>query len=302
MNLDGHVTYHCFNCGFKAAWQQGKLLSENMKKLLGWLGASDEEVKKLAFKVYQLRTVTPQEAIAAGVRHEVLEFKEVGMPKGAKTISEWAKANKSDPEFLQVVKYVMDRGEAWFNPDEVYWTPTTTFKMNMRFFIPFKWQGKIVGWTGRTALPNEQNRYFSNQQPHYLFNNDVMYIPERKYVIVVEGPLDALAIDGVATMGAKTLTSQQVDWLKHCGKEIIIVPDRDARGSALVDAAIANGWSVSYPWGRNYSGWERDVKDAADAVKKYGRLFSLRTILDWKMDSVGKIKTWQGMMITEIKK
>jgi microcin C transport system permease protein len=40
-NPEGGFQYHCFNCGFKAGWSPGKLLSVNTKKLFGWMGLSD---------------------------------------------------------------------------------------------------------------------------------------------------------------------------------------------------------------------------------------------------------------------
>jgi hypothetical protein len=50
----------------------------------------------------------------------------------------------------------------------------------------------------------------------------------------------------------------------------------------MLKAAIANNWSVSLP------PWADDVKDVADAVKKYGRLYVLTTILHYRVR--GEIK------------
>jgi hypothetical protein len=44
----------------------------------------------------------------------------------------------------------------------------------------------------------------------------------------------------------------------------------------MIETAIEQGWTVSMPdWGEN-------VKDAADAVKKFGRVYTLFTILHYK--------------------
>jgi len=40
-NADGGVSYHCFNCGYKASWQPGRNLSYKMRKLFTWLGVPD---------------------------------------------------------------------------------------------------------------------------------------------------------------------------------------------------------------------------------------------------------------------
>jgi hypothetical protein len=50
----------------------------------------------------------------------------------------------------------------------------------------------------------------------------------------------------------------------------------------MLKSAITNGWSASLP------PWEDGVKDVADAVKKYGRLYTLTTILHYRVS--GEIK------------
>ena len=66
-------------------------------------------------------------------------------------------------------------------------------------------------------------------------------------------------------------------------REIILVPDRDRAGQQLIDDALEYGWSVSFPE------WEPDVKDINDSVVRYGKLFTLKSILDAKQTSRLKI-------------
>jgi hypothetical protein len=61
------------------------------------------------------------------------------------------------------------------------------------------------------------------------------------------------------------------------------VPDHDRAGGSLIDAALEYGWSVSFPE------WENDVKDVNDAVVRYGKLFTLKSIIDAKETSSLKI-------------
>jgi len=42
----------------------------------------------------------------------------------------------------------------------------------------------------------------------------------------------------------------------------------------LVDQATEFGWGVAFP------GWDKMVGDVAEAVQKYGRLFTLKSILE----------------------
>jgi DNA primase len=105
-----------------------------------------------------------------------------------------------------------------------------------------------------------------------LFNNRMISKP-RKFIILVEGVFDDLALEGVATMGAK-LSEEQAYWLKESGKQIIVLPDMDRAGQALIDLALKHDWMVSIP------NWDSNIKDANDAVNTYGKLYTVRTIID----------------------
>jgi len=43
------VTYHCFNCGFKASWQPGRPLTVKFKKLLNWMSVPDDLITKCSY-------------------------------------------------------------------------------------------------------------------------------------------------------------------------------------------------------------------------------------------------------------
>ena len=47
---DGTLSYHCFNCGFKASYVIGRKLNAKMRQLMGWLGVADDTIKKLAIE------------------------------------------------------------------------------------------------------------------------------------------------------------------------------------------------------------------------------------------------------------
>jgi DNA primase len=99
---------------------------------------------------------------------------------------------------------------------------------------------------------------------------------DRQYVIVVEGQFDAIAVDGCAIMHNDP-NDTQITRLNNLGREVVVVPDRDRAGAKLLKAAIKNGWSASSP------PWEHDIKDVADAVNRYGRLYTLTTILKYRV-------------------
>jgi DNA primase len=92
-----------------------------------------------------------------------------------------------------------------------------------------------------------------------------------------------MAIDGVAILGNE-VSEQQADIIDSLGREVIVVPDADRAGAKLVDAAVEYGWNVSYPI------WHTECKDIGSAVEKYGKLFTIKSILAGKETSRLKIE------------
>ncbi len=84
-------------------------------------------------------------------------------------------------------------------------------------------------------------------------------------------------------MGSE-VRDQQALLLNSLNKQVIVVPDRDTAGVKLMEEAMELGWSVSMPE------WEADVKDINDAILKYGRMFTLHTIVTSAEESELKIK------------
>lgn len=274
---DDSCVYHCFNCKYKASWRPGAQLSRKMESLLEWTFMPHEELKRIKFKVWQQWASAKE-----GVTHDFskpistrFNFKEVALPTGAKPFSFWMQPENFVPEFEEVAAYVMDRSEEIFNGYEYYWTPSKEFSINKRVIIPFKWEDKIVGYTARDVTGNLKNRYYGTVQPNYIFNTESIDY-DNEYIFVTEGSFDAIAINGVAMLGDK-ITPEQAEWLKQTGKKIVIVPDREKMGGKLVDAALQHGWYVSFPaWGDDLT----SIKDAAQAVKKLGKIYTMLSIID----------------------
>jgi hypothetical protein len=265
------VSYHCFNCGFKASWQTGRKLSGKMKLLLQWLGASDDTITKLALAVLQFNeTQGFQQTIV-----ELPKFIDKPLPDGAQPIDE----NTPD----NILQYMKSRQ---LNVDDYdfHWTPKLGYKD--RLIMPFyhkeyNSERRIVGWTAR-KINEGSPKYMSEQQPGYVFNLDAQNW-QRIFCIVVEGPFDAIGVDGIALLGSE-VKDQQALAINALNKKVILVPDRDDNGHKLMEQAIELGWSVSMP------DWSDDVKDVNDAVIKYGRMYTLHTLVSSTEDSELKIK------------
>ena len=279
MSEDSTIGYNCYNCGFKTRFD-GIELSKNFEMLLHWLNVPYEDVRKIKLELLhnKLQGTSPNkpEDIASFYRR----FNEIPLPPNAVTMESVADSEDPSEEYLGVLAYLTSRGSAVAEHHGYYWSPSSRHDMYHRVIIPFYHRDKVVGWTARYAgdPPKGTPRYYNSElQPGYLFNNHVMDKPNRKYVLLLEGPFDAIAVDGVGVLGSE-LSQEQLQWLKGCDKEIVVVPDRQRRNQGLIDVALQHGWSVSFPQ------WEDKIKDAAQASSRYGRLYTLRSILDNRTD------------------
>ena len=254
------VIYNCFNCKYSASWQPGRNISEKFKSLCRWLGASDDEIKSLVFEALKTESTEyePDHFV------EKVKFTKKELPEGALPLVEWLDAGLTadeEQQLIKVVEYVVNRG---FDPIDgnFYWSPMPG--SSDRVIIPFKYDREIVGYTAR-KITNSRPKYLSDQHPFFVFNTDAQDTLN-KYIFVCEGPFDALAVGGVALL-TNEISQQQAHIINNLGKEVIVIPDQDKAGLMLIKQAIDYDWAVAFP------NWNNDVKDCADAVATYGKLF-----------------------------
>jgi DNA primase len=90
----------------------------------------------------------------------------------------------------------------------------------------------------------------------------------------------------------KFFKQMQAEVIETLDRDIIVVPDRDKAGIVMVNAALRYGWSVAFPE------WETGIKDVADAVAKYGQLFTMRSILNSVQTNKLKIQLYSKKFYT----
>jgi hypothetical protein len=256
---DGYV-YNCFNCKFTASWSPGRPISSKMRSLLKWMNASDDEINKIIFEA--LKTESPEYSAKEFVSQ--ITFTDKDLPLDSLPLSEWAQQelpNDIESKILDVFTYLIERGEDPLR-EHFYWSPSAGF--DNRVIIPFKFHGRIVGYTARKITAGRP-KYVSDQHPFFVFNLDNQKA-NQKYTLVTEGPFDAIAINGVGLLG-NGIGDQQARLINELGTKPILVPDQDLAGIEAIDRAIELGWGVAFPI------WDKDVKDCADAVRRYGRLY-----------------------------
>ena len=268
-NPAGGISYHCFNCGYKCSWQPGRTLSFKTKKLLTWLGVPDSTIALLALDVIKNNA----DHVSRSIVPSLPKFKEISLPTNSIKLS---KKNQKQTKYIQ--QYIKQRSLC-VDADDFYWSPDVLYKD--RFIIPFYFMDKIVGYTARATKENKV-KYLTSSQPGFVFGIDTQPT-NRNLMIVCEGPIDAMLIKAVSLLGSE-ISSQQKLLLDSCKKEIVIIPDRDLAGKKLVDQAIENNWSVSFPE------WDNNINDVGEAVDKYGRALTLYSVLTTRQDNHLKIK------------
>ena len=278
-NDDG-ISYHCFNCGFKASWQPGRPFSHKMRRLLQWMGTPDDAINKVALDVMRENEgVEVQERTA-----QLPTFNTVPLPESARKLQDWAdycalEPGGMDKNLVKIFEYMRDR-DLYIDDTDYYWTPELGYRD--RLIIPFYYEGRVVGWTARSVVPDKKPKYLTEVQPGFVYGLDEQR-PSKVFVILCEGQIDALHIDGCA-LGGSEVSDQQALLMNKLQRDIIVIPDRDKAGSKLVERAIELGWQVSMPE------WSQDITDISEAVSKYGRLYVLHSIVVAAEESPLKIR------------
>jgi hypothetical protein len=297
-NADGSISYSCFNCNFKANYTPGRHLNFKFRKLLSWLGADENSIKRLVIDAIRVKDLVSPEQIKQAPDEEVT-FKPRPLPEDSVSFQQWKtflmlqdQDEPVHPQFVKAFNYIHERKVDW-EKYEFYTTENEAYNLYKRVIIPCYWKGDLIGYTARTWESPEsvKPKYHNSYEPNFVFNVD-MQTPDRKFVLAVEGPFDAMAVDGVAVL-SNEVSEVQADIIDSLGREVIVVPDFDLKevrgrmvwaGEKLVEQALEFGWSVSFPV------WRDECKDVSAAVQKYGKLFTMKAILEGKESSRLKIE------------
>jgi hypothetical protein len=200
------------------------------------------------------------------------KFEPVQLPKNCVLLEDL-------PEHHPVKQYAINRGIISWHQYLYFDEPG----YRKRLVVPFMYNNELVGWTGRHIAPASKSvpKYLHNMQTGYVFNLDRFVNTEREILIVTEGVMDAIAVDGVAVL-SNTVSTEQLQLIKKLNTHrVILCPDLEKSGRPLIEQALDLGWEVSFP------PWSQ-CKDAADAARRYGRLLTVRSIIKHATDN--KIK------------
>lgn len=267
LELNGFV-YNCFNCKFSTGYSEGSRITKKCLLLLKTLGA---DINQIPISI-RLGSTTNQQKKKIEVP---ADYKLFPLPENSRPILDLIKEGFSDPNFNKVVEYMSIETPFLLLKPNVYWSPSTTSNMNKRFILPFYWNGKVVGWTARyfeKKPPAGTPKYMMERPENYIYNIHGLK-PGFESVLVLEGPLDAESVDGLALM-TNAINNVEAEILHRLRKKVIVVPDMETTGLRLAQDAGKYGFYVSLPK------WPKGIKDCAECVKEYGKLFTLYTIYE----------------------
>ena len=279
-------SYHCFNCQFTASFMLGRSVGVKARKLLGLLNVPERDIDLLNLESLKHRSIEgildERQQIFNALSDVKFEEKE-DFPPHVELLT---------PEHTAYWKYVRERCVPEDYPvmvqmknDGVHWTRD-------HVIIPFTYKNTLVGWCAR-MLSGSGPKYINHSQPGYVFGTDLQK-SDWQHVLVMEGIFDALCVGGLALMH-NTVSDAQARLIRSLGKEITVVPDRDAAGMELVDRAIELGWAVSIP------DWPEGIKDVNDAVVKMGRLATMITIFQARETTKLKIELRKRQLVKRIR-
>lgn len=268
----GGFRYRCFNGGCEAnehptGWEPGGGLGGRPRKLFTLLGGdlSDLPVRDLVRSSDRFsRTGT---RLSAGGESATVSFDDVELPQGAVPLEE-VPDGAGGPGLVAVADYLLGLGSEVCTRHRYHWTPIHPWHL----IVPYYHHGRIVGWAGRNCAPTG-GRFIGRCGSDYIFRQDTIERGSSRSAIVVEGVMNAIAINGLAVRNS-TPTRKQELLLNVCGQDVIVLPDQDRdTGMSFITAAERNGWRVSVPR------WDSGVKDVIDAVRRYGMLHTIESVV-----------------------
>jgi hypothetical protein len=263
-------SYHCFNCSYTASFILGRNIGFKARRLLEWLGVPENDINQINLESMRHRSMEGMLEDRQRVWNQLapIEFKEADLPNFVDFVT---------PDSADEWAYLQSRHV----PEDYPVMVAATGFARKGVVVPFTYNNRVVGSTIR-FLDNRNPRYINDMPRGYVFGMDLQQTGWQ-HVIVTEGIFDALCIGGLAVMHNE-ISDEQVRLIRSLGRDVTVVPDQDQAGVSLIDRAVELGWAVSIP------DWPDQVKDVNDAVKLWGKLPTLLTILQSRETSKIKIE------------
>lgn len=273
--FDGdNVAYHCFNCGHSTVYDHENHTSmpTKMIQVLNDFGIPEQEWQSVLFSslANKNNNLSKQLPEKKNFEPQIVEVpKEFYYLNDAPTNDKWAEIAKN---------YLVE--ERNINPNDYPFMLCHTKvdgalkKWVGRIIIPVFKNDNIIFYTGRDLTAAKRKKYESPSvsRSNVIFGFDRLFDFDDRPLYIVEGWFDAFMINGVAIFGNQ-ISEGQAFWLNRSRKRKVYIPDRQGNGIKAAEQALRHGWSISTPD-------IGDCKDINEAIKRYGKLYVLKSIVD----------------------
>jgi len=275
--------YNCFNCGISGAFtpENDIFMSNDMKTIFESFGISKKEYGKVLFRLRynndnnieqkpKNKNETIESHLGDGIKFpdylvELEQAKNTNIGKKAiRFLAEEKCINYKDyPFFITYGKTKSNDQQEKINAKI----------MVNRLIIPIYYKNKLLLLQGRALDKTKTKKYINiGNVSSTLYGLDRLQ-ENHKYIFVTEGFFDAYHLNGIACIVNK-LTTQKIKALNLLEKEKIIVPDRGENINTMLSKGLECGWGFSAPKEL------KNCKDVTESIKKYGKLYTLYTIME----------------------
>lgn len=261
----------CFNggCDFNVnptGWEPGNGFGGRPKELFELLGGDirDVPISELLKRNTKRYDKTGKEIGTEDKLEIVTRFPEVELPEGTQNILDVYQTNKTARKVYDAIE---ERGSFFLDQHPFLWTEEYPYY----YIIPYLHYGKVVGYLGRHIyVDHGPKRFIQRAASDYMFNQHIIPRYRGKFLPVLESPMDAIALNGVAIRNSR-MTEKQINLLKNSGKTPLIIPDcKKQEWMPFVETAKEQGWPVSVP------DVFKNCKDVGESIKTYGLLYTVR--------------------------
>ena len=131
-STDGTVSFHCFNCGFKANYVVGRKLNLKMKTFMSYIGMADDTIRKMA-----IEAMREEEGDIKYEKKKFVTFNKKELPKGTRKLEFWLEkmlknllSTDEKSAVASLLKYLEGRGigadgyDFMYSPDK-HWDVDT---------------------------------------------------------------------------------------------------------------------------------------------------------------------------------
>ena len=259
------VFYNCYNCGFKAWYEEGTgKFNRWMKEVCRANGIPDSELQAIgATLFFNKGDATEKEITLDNLKKVSLFTPEQSFPDRTFRLGSDGHDGLQDSLINYLLKRRMDPLKFFFSLDPQHLR---------RIIIPFWRNDKLIYWQSRTIDRDVKPRYknCSAAKDAIIYGYDRLFSYDEGPLFATEGVFDAESIEGICILGS-SLNEAKKELLNKTKRRIIFVIDRDQVGGALGEEVINEGWELTFV--------DQNSIDVNDSVQRYGIMYTMYTLM-----------------------